>query len=289
MALAFPLRTLAAPEGGRASTAPLVDARPGGRPRSRARLPRPVRRAIGPLAVVLLWQALSAAGVIGERTMAPPTEVLRAGADLLATGELQHHLLTSLRRVLQGLAIGVTVGVGLATVAGMTRRGEDLVDSTVQALRSVPVLGLIPLMIIWFGIGESTKIAIVALATTFPVYINTYAGIRGVDAKLVETGSTFGLSRVGLIRHVVLPGSVPGFLVGLRYALTTSWLVMLVAEQINARSGLGFLVNEARSWYRTDIIVLALVLYGVLGLVADGIVRLLERAFLSWRRGFEGA
>jgi sulfonate transport system permease protein len=289
MALAFPLRTLAGPEGGRASPPPHVDARPGGRPRSRARLPRPVRRAVGPLAVVLLWQALSAAGVIGERTMAPPTEVLRAGADLLATGELQHHLLTSLRRVLQGLAIGVTVGVGLATIAGMTRRGEDLVDSTVQALRSVPVLGLIPLMIIWFGIGESTKIAIVALATTFPVYINTYAGIRGVDAKLVETGSTFGLSRVGLIRHVVLPGSVPGFLVGLRYALTTSWLVMLVAEQINARSGLGFLVNEARSWYRTDIIVLALVLYGVLGLVADGIVRLLERAFLSWRRGFEGA
>lgn len=271
------------------TTAPLVDARGGGRTRRPSRVPRPIRRTLGPLLLVAIWQLLTSTGVIGPRTLAPPTDVVRAGIDLASTGELQHHLLTSLRRVAQGLALGVAAGVGLATLSGMTRRGEDFIDSTVQVLRSIPILGMIPLFIIWFGIGETHKLAIVAIATTFPIYINTHAGIRGVDVKLVETASTFGLRGLGLVRHVILPGAVPGFLVGLRYALTSSWLVMIVAEQINARSGLGFLVNEARSWYRTDIIVLALVLYGCLGLLADSLVRLLERTFLGWRRGFEGA
>src|SRR5690606_9825898 len=155
--------------------------------------------------------------------------------------------------------------------------------------RAVPVLGLLPLVIIWFGIGEAPKLALVAIGTAFPVYVNTHAGIRGVDAKLVEAATTFGLRRAALIRHVVLPGAVPGFLVGLRFALTGAWLIMIVAEQINAKTGIGFLVSEARAWFRTDIIVLGLAIYGVLGLVTDGIVRLLERALLSWRRGFTGA
>jgi sulfonate transport system permease protein len=286
MAVITPART---PLGATQTGSALVDVRAGGRGRRPSRVPRPIRRAFGPLLLVAIWQLLSTTGVIGARTLAPPTDVVQAGIDLARTGELQHHLLTSLRRVVQGLAIGVSFGVLLATLSGMSRRGEDLIDSTVQVLRSIPILGLIPLVIIWFGIGETPKIALVAIATTFPVYINTYAGIRNVDAKLVETASTFGLHGFGLVRHVILPGAVPGFLVGLRYALTSSWLVMIVAEQINARSGLGFLVNEARSWYRTDIIVLALVLYGMLGLIADTLVRLLERTLLSWRRGFEGS
>ena len=267
----------------------LIDARSIGRSRHATRIPRSVRRLGGPLAVLVIWQALTASGILGPRTLAPPIDVIRAGLELLGTGELQGHMFTSLRRVVVGLAIGLTVGTALAVISGLFRLGEDLLDSAIQVARAIPTLGLIPLVIIWFGIGEEPKIFLVAFGTMFPIYLNTYAAIRGVDARLVEAGTTFGLNRWGLVRKVILPGAVPGFLVGLRFALVGSWLIMIVAEQINSRSGLGYLINEARSWYRTDIIVLGLAIYGLLGVTADGIVRLLDRTLLSWRRGFEGA
>jgi len=286
----------ARPEDAMTTTAPAVTAsRPAVRlveaRRATARrrsLPRGVRRLGGPLLLLLLWQTLSSTGVVGPRTLAPPTDVLAAAVELTRSGELPQHLLASLRRVAAGLAIGVTAGLALATVAGLFRLGEDLVDSSMQILRAFPSLGLVSLMILWFGIGEAPKVALVAIGTTFPVYLNTYAAIRGVDAGLVEAGTTFGLDRRGLVRHVILPGAVPGFLVGLRWSLTSAWLIMVIAEQINATSGIGFLMNEARGWYRTDIIVLGLAVYGCLGLLADALVRLLERRLLSWRRGFAG-
>jgi len=257
--------------------------------RHRARqVPRWVRRLAGPFLLLVAWQLLSTTGVVDDRSLAAPWTVLQAGRELAATGELFEHLFVSLRRAAIGLAIGVSTGVVLAVIAGLFRLGEDIVDSAVQVLRAVPVLGLLPLIIIWFGIGEAPKIALVAIGTAFPVYINTYAGIRGVDVKLIEAATTFGVGRRELVRRVILPGAVPNFLVGLRYALTGAWLIMIIAEQINAKSGLGYLVNEARTWFRTDIIVLCLVLYGILGLLSDSIVRLLERRLLVWRRGFEG-
>lgn len=275
--------------GASAQTTGLAEAWPVTRRGSRRGVPRPVRRACGPLLLLAIWQVLSTLGVVDERTLAAPSSVLAAGWELASTGELVEHLLVSLRRAVTGLGIGVTAGVTLAVVAGLFRLGEDLLDSSIQVLRSIPVLGLLPLVILWFGIGEEPKIALVAIGTTFPIYINTYAAIRGVDNKLVETASSFGVSRRGLVRQVILPGAVPGFLVGLRFALTGAWLILIVAEQINARSGLGYLINDARVWRRTDIIVLALVLYGLLGLGADAIVRFLERRLLSWRQGFEGS
>ena len=257
--------------------------------RHRARhLPRWVRRLAGPFFLLVAWQLLSTTGIVDDRSLAAPWTVLQAGQELASTGELFEHLFVSLRRAAIGLAIGVSTGVVLAVIAGLFRLGEDVVDSAVQVLRAVPVLGLLPLIIIWFGIGEAPKIALVAIGTAFPVYINTYAGIRGVDVKLIEAATTFGVGRRELVRRVILPGAVPNFLVGLRYALTGAWLIMIIAEQINAKSGLGYLVNEARTWFRTDIIVLCLVLYGILGLLSDSIVRLLERRLLVWRRGFEG-
>jgi sulfonate transport system permease protein len=204
-------------------------------------------------------------------------------------GELADNLLASLQRVVEGLAVGVSLGVALAVLAGLFRLGEELVDSTMQILRALPALGLLPLVIIWFGVGEEPKVVLVAFATAFPVYVNTYAGIRGVEQKLVESARVLGLGRAALVRHVVLPGAVPGFLVGLRFALTSAWLVMIIAEQLNATSGIGYLMNQAQAWYRTDIIVLGLLIYGLLGLAADALVRLLERRLLVWRRGFDGA
>jgi sulfonate transport system permease protein len=269
----------------------LVDAR--GRHRRRRQrhrsAPRFVRKVTGPLIVLGVWELLSVTGVLNEQTLASPGKVFDAGQELWSTGELQENLLISLQRVAIGLAIGVAVGLALAVLAGLTRRGDDLLDPPVQMLRAIPILGLIPLVIIWFGVGETSKIFLIALGVTFPVYVNTHGAIRGVDARLVEAGETFGLSRAGLIGRVIVPGALPGFLVGLRFAIVGSWLIIIVAEQINAQSGLGYLINQAQAWYRTDIIVLGLVIYALLGLVADNVVRLLERRLLAWRGGFAGA
>lgn len=258
------------------------------RRRSPVRIPRTARRVIGPLAVLGLWQLVCSAGVFSSVEVASPTAVLAAARELWAQGVLQANLLISLQRVAEGLVLGVAVGVLLAVACGLLRLGEDLLDPVIQAARAVPILGLVPLVIIWFGVGETPKVFLIALGCVFPVYLNTYAGIRGVDLKLVEAGQTFGLSRWGLVRRVILPGALPGFLTGLRFALVGSWIIDVVAEEINAQSGLGYLINQAQTTNRTDIMFLCLALYAILGLLADALVRWLERRLLVWRRGFTG-
>ncbi|MHA6763313.1 ABC transporter permease [Streptacidiphilus sp. PAMC 29251] len=283
--VAAPPATTPAPD-----SAGLIDAATLSRPhRTWVPLPRWLRRLAGPALFVALWQLLGALGQINPRILATPSQVAVAAWQLTKDGELGSNLLASLQRVAVGLLIGVSLGVLLAVLAGLFRLGEELIDSTMQVVRALPVLGLLPLVIIWFGVGEEPKIALVAFAAACPVYINTYAGIRGVDNRLVEAGRVLGLGRFGLVRNVILPGAVPGFLVGLRFALTSAWLVIIIAEQLNATSGIGYLMNQAQAWYRTDIIVLGLLIYGLLGLLADSLVRLLERRLLVWRRGFNGA
>jgi sulfonate transport system permease protein len=260
------------------------------RPRARRiPVPRLVRRAAGPVLVVVAWQVLCDAHVFTSFELASPIAVVDAGRQLWAEGALQSAMLISLERVAAGLAIGILAGVTLAVITGLFWTGEDLLDPVLQAARAVPILGLLPLVIIWLGVGETPKVFLVALAVTFPVYLNTHAGIRGVDMKLVEAGQTFGLNRWGLIRAVILPGALPGFLVGLRFALVGCWAIIVVAEEINAQSGLGYLIMQAQTTNRTDIMCLCLAIYAILGILADGIVRLLERYLLVWRRGFMGA
>lgn len=242
-----------------------------------------LRRFASPLVLILLWQAASMAGLIAPRTLAAPTTILASAWELLASGELPRHLLVSLGRVATGLAIGVTAGIVLALVSGLSRLGEEVVDAPMQMLRTLPFLALVPLFILWFGIGETPKIALVALGSAFPVYLTLFAGIRGVDPKLAEAGRVFGLDRRGLIRHVILPGALPSGLVGLRYALGSAWLSLVIAEQINATSGIGFLINDARDFLRTDVIVVGLLVYALLGLGADALVRAFERRALAWR------
>ncbi|MEI9891707.1 MAG: ABC transporter permease subunit [Caulobacteraceae bacterium] len=205
---------------------------------------------------------------------------------LIVSGELATNLAVSLARVLAGLAIGVTVGSVLALAAGLSRLGEGLVDPPLQMLRTLPALALTPLFIVWFGIGETPKVGLIALAVTFPIYLNLFNGIRGVDVKLAEAGRTLGLNNWELIREVVLPGALPSFLVGFRYALSVSVLVLVVAESVNASAGLGYLINDARDYLRTDIIVVCLILYALLGLLADNLVRFIERRALAWRPAF---
>ncbi|MGW2015152.1 ABC transporter permease [Streptomyces sp. NPDC001927] len=253
-----------------------------------ARTPRWLRRAVGPLLLLVTWQVLSSAGVLPADVLASPGTIARAGGELIADGTLPHAMGVSLQRVAVGLLLGGTIGVSLALVSGLSRLGEDLVDATVQMLRTVPWVGLIPLFIIWLGIGEAPKVALIALGVAFHLYLNVYAGIRGVDAQLVEAGESLGLKRWGLIRHVVLPGALPGAMTGLRYSLATAWLALVFGESINADAGIGFLMNQAREFFRTDVIVVCLVVYAFLGLLADAVVRTLERLLLQWRPTFTG-
>lgn len=251
-------------------------------------LPRWLRRASGPIALVLLWHVLSVTGVLPGEVLAGPSTVLSSATTLIETGELQEAMWVSLSRALTGLAIGGTIGVTLAVFSGLFRLGEDLVDATMQMMRTVPNVALIPLLIIWFGIGEAPKIALIALATTFPLYLNVYAGIRNVDQSLIEVGRTLGLSRLAMIVNVVLPGALPSALVGLRYSLGIAWLALVFGEQINATAGIGYLMANAREFFQTDVIVVCLVVYALLGLAVDFTVRTLEKVFLSWRPAFNG-
>ncbi|MFK4066974.1 ABC transporter permease [Streptomyces sp. NPDC029674] len=254
----------------------------------RARVPRWLRRTSGPLTLLALWQVLSATGVLTSDVLASPGTVARVAGDLIRDGSLPNAMGVSLQRVAIGLLFGTVVGTALALVSGLFRIGEDLVDASVQMLRTVPFVGLIPLFIIWFGIGEAPKIAIITLGVSFPLYLNVYAGIRGVDAQLIEAGESLGLSRWGLVRHVILPGALPGAMTGLRYSLGISWLALVFAEQVNADAGIGFLMVQARDFLRTDVIVVCLVVYAFLGLTADFVVRTLERLLLQWRPTFTG-
>ncbi|MFC3997417.1 ABC transporter permease [Nocardiopsis sediminis] len=244
-------------------------------------------RWLSPLALLIAWQLGASLGLIPDRLLPAPSTVAATAADLLGDGTLAEAITVSLQRVLTGFAIGSVAGIGLAVVTGLSRWGESLLDPPMQMLRTVPIFGLIPLFILWFGIGETPKVALVALAVAIPLYINTAAAIRGVDAKFREVAAVLGLSRAGVVRHVVLPGALPGLLVGLRLSLGSAWLALIVAEQINADAGLGFMVNSAREFLRTDIVVLGLLIYSVLGLLTDALVRFTERRALAWRRAFD--
>lgn len=256
--------------------------------RRRPGVPRALRRCAGPLLLLLLWHAASITGLLAPEVLAGPATVVTSAVALWNSGELPQAILVSLRRTLLGLALGGSIGVSLAVVSGLLRLGEDLIDSSVQMLRTIPNVALIPLLIIWFGIGEPPKVALIALATAFPLYLNVYAGIRNADQALVEAGRTLGLSRLRLIRHVILPSALPSALVGLRYALGVSWLALVFGEQINATAGIGYLMNTAREMFQTDVIVVCLVVYALLGLAVDAVVRTLERLLLAWRPSFNG-
>lgn len=276
------------PVGVGAAGVTLVDLTSARRRRHRRELPREVRRLLGPLLMLAVWCVVSWGHLVSERTFPPPQAVFDAGADLVRSGQLWGDLWASLKRAMTGLAIGTSAGVVIATVAGLSRRAEDVVDSIMQVMKAIPNFALVPLFIIWLGIDEAPKITLVALSTGVPIYINTYSGIRNVDAKLVDLSATLGLSRLGLTRHIVLPGALPGFLVGLRIALTNAWLALIFAETINAEQGLGSLMSDARSYFRLDIMVFVICIYAALGLTSYSFVRFLERRLLTWRPAFTG-
>ena len=241
-----------------------------------------------PVGLVALWQIASSAGWLSTRVLPAPLDVLRAAWELALSGELWTHLKISAGRALLGLAIGGGAGLALGLLTGSVRFFETLLDSTVQMVRNVPALALIPLVILWFGIEETAKLFLISVSVFFPIYLNTFHGIRNVDPQLIEMGRSYGLSRWQLYQEVILPGAMSSILVGLRFSLGLMWVILIVAETISAQSGIGYLTMNAREFLRTDVVLVGILLYALLGKLADVFARTLERGWLRWHPGYQG-
>ncbi|MEZ5153886.1 ABC transporter permease subunit [Rhodococcus zopfii] len=239
-----------------------------------------------PVLVLLGWQWASSTGLVSASILPPPSKVLETARTLWSEGELQTHLMVSVRRIVIGFTIGAAIGLVLGFAVGLSRIAEGLVDRTLQMLRALPHLALVPLLIAAFGIGELPKVMLVILGVIFPVYLNTVAGIRTVDPKLVQLGRSYGLGRGELIRQVIVPGAMPMILTGIRYALGVAWLTLVIAETIATSEGIGFLAQNGRDLLRNDRIVLAIVLYALAGLLADQLIRLAEARVLRWNPNY---
>jgi sulfonate transport system permease protein len=240
-----------------------------------------------PILVIALWEVLSVTGVIPSRILPAPSAVIAAGWRLTLSGELPRNMWVSFWRAIVGLAIGGGLGFALGLINGLSGRAEQISDSTLQMVRNIPHLALIPLVILWFGIDEAAKIFLVALGVFFPIYINTQHGIRTVDPQLVEMGRSYGMSASTLFYRVFLPGALPSIFVGLRYALGIMWLTLIVAETISASAGIGYMAMQAREFLLVDVVVLSILIYALLGKLADSTARLLERRCLAWHPAFQ--
>lgn len=243
---------------------------------------------VGPAVLLAVWAIGSATGFISPQILTAPWQVVESFKDQWAHHDLLGNVVSSLKRVAIGLALGVLAGTVLAVISGLSRLGESLIDGPIQIKRSIPTLALVPLFIAWFGIGQEMKIITIALISMIPIYINTHNGLRTIDGKYAELAETIGISRSEFVRHVVLPGALPGFLLGMRFAVTSALLGLVVVEQYNATSGIGHMVTLAENYGETDVIVVGLVIYGAFGFLADAAVRLIERKVLAWRRTLEG-
>jgi sulfonate transport system permease protein len=239
---------------------------------------------LGPALVLLFWSAASYGGWLDPRILPSPWATAATAATLIADGRLGANLAVSAVRVAEGLAFGVAAGLVVAVASGLSRLGGYLLDGVVQMKRAIPTLALIPLLILWLGIGEAMKVTIIAISVFVPVYIQTQAALRATELKYLELAETLRLSRWQFLASVVVPGALPGFMLGLRYAVLGAWLALVVVEQLNATSGIGYMINLARTYAQTDVIVVGLVVYALLGLASDASVRLLDAQLIGWRR-----
>ena len=240
-----------------------------------------------PILLIVIWQIASSTGLLQSRVLPAPTAVVSAFWHLLISGELWQHVKVSAGRVLLGFLVGGGLGLVLGLLNGSSRVASTLLDTTLQMIRNIPALALIPLVILWFGIDETAKLFLVAVGVFFPIYINTYHGIRSVDPQLIEMGRSYGLNRWQLYKDIILPGAMPSILVGLRFALGLVWVLLIVAETISAQAGIGYMTMNAREFLQTDIVLVGILLYAILGKLADVLARALERYLLRWHAGYQ--
>ena len=242
-----------------------------------------------PLLLLVVWQLASALGWMSNRVLPAPLDVIKAAWTLALSGDLWLHVQVSAGRALLGLAVGGGLGLLFGLLTGSVRLFETLLDSTIQMVRNIPALAMIPLVILWFGIDETAKLFLIAVAVFFPIYLNTFHGIRNVDPGLIEMGRSYGLSRWSLYTQIILPGALSSILVGLRFSLGLMWVILIVAETISAQAGIGYLTMNAREFLQTDIVLVGILLYAALGKLADWFARALERYWLRWHPGYQNA
>lgn len=241
-------------------------------------------RWLSPILLVVIWQLAGATGILPERILPAPQLIAESAYELLVSGDLLDALAVSSLRVLQGFTLGAVAGLVLGVVVGTSRHADAILDPPLQMLRALPHLGLIPLFILWFGIGEAPKVLLIALGVVFPIYLNTASGLRQVDPKLLDMATVFGMTRRQRLTEVILPSIAPQVLVGVRQSLAIAWLTLIVAEQLNATTGLGYLIMNARDFFRIDVIIVGLVVYALLGIATDALVRVAEaRALRHYR------
>jgi sulfonate transport system permease protein len=249
----------------------------------RSSLREPLLRSLVPVLLIVLWQLASSLGVTSEFVLPSPASVLAAYRELWQSGDLQDALKISLARAALGLLIGGGAGLLLGVASGLSKSAERGFDSVLQMLRTIPFIALVPIFVVWFGIGEVSKVALIVGAAISPMYLSTWHAIRGIDPKLLELGRTFRLTRAHQIRLIILPMALPGILVGVRYAAAISLLALVAAEQINASAGIGYILNNANQFQRTDIIIAGILVYAALGISVDALLRYIERKALAWR------
>jgi sulfonate transport system permease protein len=240
-----------------------------------------------PIAIVIAWELAAKSGTLSARILPEPLAVVKAAWSLIESGDLWANVKVSTWRAVSGFAVGGGVGLALGLATGLYRPVETALDTTIQMIRNIPALAMIPLVILWFGIDEKAKLFLVALGVFFPIYVNTFHGIRSVDANLVEMAKSYGLRGFALYRHVVLPGALPSILVGVRFAFGLMWVTLIVAETISAQSGIGYMTMNAREFLQTDVVVVGILLYAALGKLADLFAKGLERVALRWHPAYQ--
>lgn len=253
----------------------------------RRRLRWPLGVYTTPVAIVIVWEFLARAGILKPMYAPAPTDILSTAVELWSDGVLGPDLVISLQRAGIGLAIGLSIGIVAGVLGGFLRTGEYVFNGVAQILNTVPLLAVLPLFVVWFGIDELTKVLLIAFGAGVPMYLNLFAAIRGVDQRLIEMARTTGAGPWRVVTRVLVPGALPGFLVGLRFSLAYSILGLVAAETVNADQGLGFLITQAQTYLQTNKVFVGLVIYSILGLLADQLVRALERVLLRWRPGYE--
>ncbi|WP_186074643.1 aliphatic sulfonate ABC transporter permease SsuC [Burkholderia gladioli] len=240
-----------------------------------------------PIGLIVAWELAARTGALSTRVLPEPLAVVRAAWSLIESGDMWANVKVSTWRALVGFAIGGGVGLVLGLATGLSKAAEVALDSTIQMIRNIPALAMIPLVILWFGIDEKAKLFLVSLGVFFPIYINTYHGIRSVDANLIEMAKSYGVKGFALYRDVILPGALPSILVGVRFALGLMWVMLIVAETISAQSGIGYMTMNAREFLQTDVVVVGILLYAILGKLADVLAKWLERATLRWHPAYQ--
>lgn len=252
------------------------------------KIPAPLHAWILPVLIVAVWQAAGSLHLIAPSLLPTPLAISKQFINLLLSGALLEHFGSSTFRALSGFVLGGLTGLLLGLFTGLGKIAERTLDPTVQMLRTIPLLSLIPLFILWFGIGEFSKVLMISLGAFFPVYVNTFLGIRNVDVKLYDVSRIFQYSKIQLLTRLILPAALPNILLGIRLALGVSWLVLVVAEMMGTSSGIGYMIQDARAYSQTDIVFVGIIIFAVIGKLSDSVVRIMETRLLRWRETYKG-